>query len=536
MDIHVIFPLVSAIASLSLAFAAYAKRRLDAVNRAFAALSLFIVFWSSAITLFYVFSDEHQLFFAAKSVYFLGGLIASAFFYFAVVFASGVFASQIWWSAIIIPQSVLFVLYYFSDWLIWGYVAQNGMRGFLFGPAIGIFYFHFFLFFGFGLVILARMRKNADTALRKKLRSILFGSIIGVTGAGWTNILMPLFGDASLVWLGPFLVIIWPLSIAYGIRKHRLFNVRIITAEILIFALWVISLTRLFLSVTVFEIWLNVGIFLALVLLGVFLARSVNQEIYHRKRAEKLTRNLTAANAELRKLDEAKSEFISIASHQLRTPLSILRGYLSLLDEGSYGIIPHVQRDVHEKMRLVTGRLINLVNDLLNLSRIESGKMQYNLGAVDVLKLVTDACEEFREKMRQKNLLLEYRPPQDDAMIIHADAEKIHEVIDNLFDNAVKYTVSGGSIRVMLAKLPEREAVRLSVCDTGVGIAPEDLPLLFRKFSRNEETRKINTEGLGLGLYFAKRVIEDHHGRIWAESGGKGKGSTFFIELPILQP
>lgn len=248
------------------------------------------------------------------------------------------------------------------------------------------------------------------------------------------------------------------------------------------------------------------------------------------KEVEKATKELKQANEELRKLDEAKSEFISIASHQLRTPLTVIKGYVSMMLEGSFGKLEAKVDENLYKVYESNERLIHLVENLLNISRIESGRLQFNYDKVDLVDTVESVVEELEHTAKKKKVYLNYEPPKKSLPDINIDEEKIRQVIINLIDNSIKYTKKGG-VTVKLELLGEK--VRFTVSDTGMGISKEDLPNLFKKFSRGKDTSLVHTEGTGLGLYVGKMMIEAHKGKIWAESDGVGKGSRFIFELPI---
>jgi len=248
------------------------------------------------------------------------------------------------------------------------------------------------------------------------------------------------------------------------------------------------------------------------------------------KEVEKATRDLRRANIQLKKLDAAKSDFISIASHQLRTPLTVIKGYISMMLEGSFGKLTEAEKDSLGKVFESNERLINLVENLLNISRIESGRLQFNLTEVRLEKVVASVVEELTNFVKRKDLYLNFTKPEPPLPNLKLDEEKIRQVMLNLVDNAIKYTSKGG-VTVDLELVGK--TVRFCVADTGLGMAVEDLPNLFKKFSRGSGTSLVHTEGTGLGLYVAKMMIEAHHGRIWAESPGKDQGAKFCFEIPI---
>lgn len=244
---------------------------------------------------------------------------------------------------------------------------------------------------------------------------------------------------------------------------------------------------------------------------------------------KKATEELRQANIELKQLDQAKSDFISIASHQLRTPLTVIKGYVSMMLQGDYGKIPKKRLDILDMVYQSNERLVNLVENLLNISRIESGRLKFRYETLSLDEISDSVVKELESVAKKKGLKLEYEKAAK-LPKMEMDREKIRQVVMNLTDNAIKYTKTG-YVHVSVEK--EKNLVRFCVNDSGTGIKSDDLPNLFKKFSRGTGSFQIHTEGTGLGLYVAKEMIEAHKGRIWAESEGLDKGAKFCFELPI---
>ena len=244
---------------------------------------------------------------------------------------------------------------------------------------------------------------------------------------------------------------------------------------------------------------------------------------------EHATEDLRKANEHLQQLDKAKSEFLSIAAHQLRTPLTGIKGYLSMIEAGE---IPQdkVKGIIHELFNQ-TNRLSRVVNVFLNVSRIEAGRLhlEYTQGRIE--DVVTEVYGELHGVARKKQISLTIGNAKKKTPQLYFDQDKIHDVIMNLIDNAIKYTNRGGKIGVSLAC--DDEEIVVCVRDTGIGLSVDDLSTVFEKFSRGVDGFKTNTEGVGLGLFIAKRIVEAHGGRIWVESKGKGRGSAFWVALPF---
>jgi PAS domain S-box-containing protein len=234
--------------------------------------------------------------------------------------------------------------------------------------------------------------------------------------------------------------------------------------------------------------------------------------------------------SEQRALDQMKTEFISIASHQLRTPLSGVRWYASTLVEGLAGTLNVEQTELLEGIENCVEQMVTLVNDLLDVARLDQGTLR--LSPVEVLpnELLTEVARRLEGKANkyQVSLLVEREgaacPP------LYADKALLTEVLLNLVDNAIRYTPEHGAVKLQVQQ--EGPSVVFSVSDTGLGISEENMEKLFKKFSRIENPLSHRERGSGLGLYFAKGIVEKHGGTIWVRSAA-GKGSSFYIRLPL---
>lgn len=255
------------------------------------------------------------------------------------------------------------------------------------------------------------------------------------------------------------------------------------------------------------------------------------------------TRDLAAANEKLKELDSLKSEFVSNVSHELRTPLTTIRMSVENLLDGVAGeMSPVLQRSL-TRVKENTDRLVRLIADLLDLSRIEAGRVEIRLDRVPVLPLVQDVLEGFRAMAAQKGLVVAPATDSEPAEAM-ADRDRLHQVLTNLVGNAVKFTPHGGSVTVLTRVVPKdasvqgtqetREYVEVSVIDTGEGIPPEELTAIFDKFYQVRREGRRKTPGTGLGLAIAKSLVELQGGRIWAE-GEPGRGSRFVFTLPLAE-
>ena len=229
-------------------------------------------------------------------------------------------------------------------------------------------------------------------------------------------------------------------------------------------------------------------------------------------------------------VERMKTEFVSLAAHQLRTPLSAIKWTLRMLLDGDLGEITEEQRSFVVKTYNSNERMISLINDLLDITRIEEGRYVYKPVLVEFGPIVQFTVDSYKEEFEKKKLKVEIRKPGKKSPRAMLDVEKIKLAIQNLLDNATKYTPTGGKVIISLRY--SRKEIELSVKDSGVGIPKDQQERVFTKFFRGANVLRMETEGTGLGLFITKNIIEAHGGRIWFESE-EGKGATFHFTLPV---
>lgn len=395
-----------------------------------------------------------------------------------------------------------------------------------------IYYFYFLEAFLSLTLLVYLVRKIIKTEKEDRNRVILFsfGVIFFLISFSGTNIVASLTENWHIVQYGLFGSPVFAAFLAYLIVRYRAFNVKLIGAQALVGGLiLLIGSQFFFLKDTLSLVLVSVTLLLAIGF-GIVLIRSVQEEIKRKEELQALTQELAIANQELKRLDAAKSEFISIASHQLRTPLTAIKGYVSLILEGSYGKVPMTLQDVLNKVYVVNNRMGQLVEDLLSISRIESGRVQYNFVEAQLEPIVADIVDMFTIMAKDKKLSLKIKLPSKSLPKLTLDVNKIREVVSNLIDNALKYTKEGG---VTVTVEGDTKCVSIRIKDTGIGVDPKESKRLFEKFTRSTETMKLDVSGTGLGLYVGKNFVEAHGGLLSVESEGPGKGATFIIKLPV---
>ncbi|MBU4274419.1 HAMP domain-containing histidine kinase [Patescibacteria group bacterium] len=328
--------------------------------------------------------------------------------------------------------------------------------------------------------------------------------------------------------------------------RDCLFYQYLITSLILTFSIFVLS----FLIEGKISKLVIISVFILVIVYGRFFNKSTEKiiEAYFAQRkakealeelakglenqVEQRTKELKEAYGKLEKLDESKNQFIMACQHHLRTPLTSMKGYAELILTGAYGKVQLKTKEVISKIQTSANRLIKTVNELLDISQFQLDKKVVSLQPnIEIKSILEEVVEELQPTAQTKNIYLKLDKPAEKLPPIKADPEKLKVALFNIFDNGIKYTAQGGiTIKFQISD----KKLRILSQDTGIGISKEDMKTLFSGiFERGEEAKKLFTTGRGIGLYISSKIIEAHNGKIWVESEGPGKGSTFFIELPI---
>jgi signal transduction histidine kinase len=229
----------------------------------------------------------------------------------------------------------------------------------------------------------------------------------------------------------------------------------------------------------------------------------------------------------LEKTETMRRQLIGDVTHELRTPLAAIKGYMEGLMDGVLPATPDTYQQVHSE----ADRLERLVNGLQELSRVEAGAYQLKLESVSPVKLVESVISHLNRQFEEKGIHLEEKL-DDDLPNVFVDKDRILQVLTNLVGNALQYTPAGGRVAITATRV--KSEVIISVTDTGIGISPDNLPLIFNRFYRTDKSRARVSGGSGIGLTIAQALVKAHHGRIWAESAGEGKGSVFYFTLPVV--
>ncbi len=367
-----------------------------------------------------------------------------------------------------------------------------------------------------------RKRSNAilwqGITLGILMLSMVLGSFISSLLDNWQ------IAQYSILLMPILLMIIGLIMTRYqGLgKKYHGIQINVIILIILIGSLFILPE----LSLLLFQIILVIILVYVLILGWQLYESSKEQEVYQEK-LELINTELVATQKKLTELDASKNEFLSFATHQLRSPLTSFKWGLDIINDNAKKCNDSETIGIVAKLRMIADDMISTVNDLLDISKIEQGGFQILSEIIDLVPLLDRTSEEYRINAENKGLRLIFEPTISTA-IISGDTTKLKQVIGNLIDNAIKYTKSG-SITVTLRELGPN--YHITITDTGLGITPEEIQKLFTKFKRGA-AGKSSASGSGLGLYLSKKIIELHKGNIIVSSDGENKGSTFTVIIP----
>jgi len=571
------------VGSLFLGLLIYFSDSKNSANKIFTLFSLVVVMWIiSTYLVDHPIVNEMALFW--NKLNFASAIsMAIVIFYFSFYFPKKSNFPTTWKILYFIISLILILLILFTnlgiekiEFLDWG---TNASSGHLFYPGLVWAIISIVgLFINIGVKY-----KNLDSNEKLQLKYLIYGLILSIIFGLSSSALLPIItGQYEYAKFAPVGMIFLIGFTAYAILKHQLFNIKVILTEtavgLVVLAIFIQTLS----SKTIGQGLFN-GIILILVIYGGYLViKSVLREIKFRQELQMLTDQLAKANAHLKDLDKMKTEFVSLASHELLTPVSAIEGYLSMiLDEHLAKVDDPKAAQYLDRIYRSSRRLARLIADMLNISRIEEGRLMVEKKDVNLNELIKQTIDElkFKAEERKQRVVFEdianklrdsSATPQNDNYMTYADPDKIKEVIVNIIGNSIKYSKDPGTISIHIEKAPtekvqeiwakiedkvkdqpldDQEAIKASVNeyyrqfvgkeqlliivkDQGIGIPKEELTKLFKKFHRVGDYSTEESQGTGLGLYISRSLVELHHGRIWADSEGRGKGSTFTFSLP----
>lgn len=480
-------------------------------SRTFFFFSLITILWGLSNYFLYKFTDSEVVLLALRLHIFLSIWHAYSFFQLAYVFPSEKKELPVWHRYFLLPfafftSSLLlipFVLTSIGDFLTLREIANPEKEdGVILAGIVTV------SFLIGGIIFLYRKIGPAKGDERRQIILMFTGMSLTAGLLLLFSFILPIgFHNYDFVPFGALFIFPVIVFTAYAIYIVELFHIKNIFAGLFTFFLCVMSLAQLILSENVEQVVLRVIVFILTLIIGIQLVRN--------------TFEIELAN-------QQKSEIMSFATHEIRTPITVMRGYAAMLLDGDRGVISKEVRDLLLKIMISGNDVITLLSQYLNKSKIELDQLEYVYTKFDVVQIVNEALETFQIHAEQKGITLTKKINNTEKSLVYGDVGKIKEVIVNILDNAIKYTPEG---TVDVSVTNAKRKVLIVIKDTGVGIDAETIPVLFKEFSR-ADLQKVNILGTGLGLYLAKVFTEANKGRIWAESDGKNQGSQFYIEFP----
>ncbi len=390
----------------------------------------------------------------------------------------------------------------------------------------------------FGILVAAIIAVIRNWGSRNEVRRIIIAAISVAVFLGIFSSTEYISTATDIYEINLYALFTLPIFLAiltYSILEHGTFKFNVDSIWVLrvLFIVFLLVSSSKFLLDENFVEYLITGLStLATTFFGLLVLRSAARENAQRKELEQITGKLEKANKRLKILDQMKSEFVSIASHQLRSPLTSIRGYASMLLEGSFGKLSDKSQEAVEKIADSSRFMALSVEDYLNVSRIQSGKMKYEKSDFNLKDMTFSLVDDMRREAMRHGLVLKAKSDLQSKGIVNADIGKTRQVIQNLVDNALKYTPKG-TITVTVRDSKKSKKIYIDVADSGIGMDPATIETLFDKFERAHNANDVNVTGTGLGLYIARKMTEDMGGTLTATSVGEGKGSIFTIELPL---
>lgn len=529
LDFKNILVLISLAIHLSLILILYRYGRKTPGGKAYSVAVLSIAGW--ILPMFLYRSDLYgQVVLWARVLYIMASFTSTSFLFFTFIFPNDSKIPR--WVEVLLALENIFIIWLclHPTLMIRNVRIMPGHENIIiWGPLYWVYVLHVGGLFTAGLTILfAKMLRSTGMA-RRQVTYIYGGYFVASLLAMATNLILPWFGYFELNWLGQIFSTLVAVFTTYAILRADLLNIKLAATELFVIILNLLLFFQLLSSENSSVLTINIIVLMAALIISTLLINSVMKEIKRREEMAILAESLTKANARLQELDKQKTDFLSIAAHQLRTPISISSGYLELLNDGAYGEITPDTKQIFKNMDESNGRLIKLIDSFLDITRLEQGNTRYDFAEHDLVALVDGVVKEFAAMVKQKGLTLVWQPNANFPRVIF-DEEKIRHVVFNFIDNAIKYSESG-IIKVEVYQ--EGNGFTVRVRDNGIGFNKIDEANFFQKFYRGENVKGTNVNGTGLGLFVGAKFIEAHHGRFWAHSEGLGKGGEFGFWIPL---
>jgi len=537
ISLNFISYLVSITTSLGLGFWVFSQSPSRKVNKYFLLFIIGIAGWLVSLFVFYNIYTANWILFVGRFNFAVTTLLLFFGFEFILVFPEENFVIKKWLHYLIaLEVALLFLITLFTPLVDQNEVILGSSRITHYGPLYFLHIVNFFIFTLLSIAILAKKSKTSSKEDKARVYYVILGFAISAVFGFSTNILIPLLGYQDAADLGSFSILFLVFAFSYAIIKHHLFDVKVIAAELFVFVLCVILFINTFLSIGTQNFSFNVVILISVIVAGVFLIRSVIKEVEQREKIEEISKELEKAyvvekkaNLELQNLDKYKNDFLRQTQHDLKNPLTVIMGYVDLLIGGNFGKVPKKSEDVLKRIEVVAQEKVRDISNFLDEEQFKMGKGVVTLTpGIELFSILDEIVHRLSYQAESKGIYLKLEKPEK-TFVISADREKLKSALFNVVDNSIKYTEKGG----VDIRAENSGTVKIIISDTGIGIPQDKIKTIFEtQFERTKEAKE-TAKGTGVGLYLSAQIIKLHNGKVWAESAGEGKGSTFYIELPV---
>ncbi|MFA6353326.1 MAG: ATP-binding protein [Candidatus Paceibacterota bacterium] len=518
-----------------LGFTVFFTDKKSITNKTFLLFSIITGIWGLANFFGYRLTDHNIAFLLLRLVMFLAVLQSLSIFQLFYVFPNATIIFPKIYKYFFMPLMLLVALISASP-LVLSSIKEVSEIGNITkitnGPAIPLFGI-----VSIGLVISAlyifirnlRQTKNRQLGVYIEIligTALMFGLIITF------NFIFPaIFENSKYLPLGALFTFPFVIFTTYAILYHHLFNIKVVSTATLVFLLSIILFLEIIYADSITLILFRSSIFLLVLVFGINLIRSVMKEVKQREQLEIMTGQLEVANDDLKNLLKQRESLVHLVTHKVKGSFTRSKYIFAGLLDGTFGeISPVVKKYAEQGLESDNGG-IQTVDLVLSASNLSSGTVTYDMKPLDFKEIILKVLADKKIQAEAKGLQMEniIHEDKDDVYNVLGDDSWLKEAVNNLIDNSIKYTKEGK----ITAELHDGNGlVKFSIKDTGVGITEEDKKHLFTEGGRGKDSVKINVDSTGYGLYSVKLIIEAHKGRVWAESEGTGKGSTFYIELP----
>ena len=528
MSIYIILTLISGILTLLLGLFVLGKNRKLRLNQVFFFFALSCTIWLLGSFMMLKSKTDEEAIFWDRIVYIGVVFIPTLSYHISLLFTktrnrkyllfAGYFLSSLFF---ILSRTDYFVtdLYKYS----WGFHTQARF----FHHIFLIFFIVYFVLFFLNVYRFYRKTKaveRSQAAYFLLASFLMFLSSLAFLSAYGIN--LPPFSY--------FTAVVFVFILTLAITRYHLFGIRVILTELLVGGMGLIWLVFSFLMPTVNLRILTFLTFFLFCIFGYYLIKATYEEEKRREEAERMAVQERALRLRTERLAGARDQFILSSQHYFRTPLTSIIGYLEMvLEENLYGKLPQKAKEKLNNVSQSVQELRKRIEESLSIVAFQAGKGILNLEETQIEDLVKKAVEDLRILAQKKNLFLKLKLPKDSLPKIKLDKEKITEALTNLIENGIKHTNEGG-VTIGLEHKKEKNSVLFWVKDTGIGISKEELPEIGKvPFQRGKEAKELTLLGKGIGLYLSRLIVEAQGGKLWAESEGIGKGSVFYVELPV---